>query len=317
LKAFLEDCTEKGRRDIREIRRYFHSIGIAITIYSEDEFFSHGDRGKYFQGIGTKLLSNSLVFLDPDNGMEIKHSNRQHVMFGELKEQYDRMNNNSVLMVYQHSPRAKRYEYIQERSGKLHNITGGHPSYISDNEIIFFFMTKKSAQGRRLSRALENYCKKYNRLETGNVGHMQWAPGSLEDKILFKYWQENGGTVYLEVPIGNSGRRGGWPPGSNVRRIDGVRIPSSSTGQKQFIASAGSKEIDLYEIFRDKEVELIEVKKELNRVVFGQVVAGVEMFNRQYKPKKVIPIVLYREGDPAMEWVCHRNGVQAIGYGSV
>ena len=66
----------------------------------------------------------------------------------------------------------------------------------------------------------------------------------------------------------------------------------------------------MIEIFRDKEVEVIEAKKKLNRLLFGQAVAGVDMFERQYPAWIVRPVVIYEIGDPAMEWVCRKHGVQ-------
>lgn len=209
LRAFLMSCTKKGRRDIREIKKYFASIDIDMTIYKERDLFSHKIRNEYFKDIGDELLSKSLVLLDPDNGMEVKTSNLRHVLLGEIEDLYDRMSSNSVLMVYQHFPRAERYGYIQKRSEALRDLTGEFPAYISDNEIAFFFLTKKSAIRRRLSRALADYHKTYNQLEVGNIGSFKWSPKSIEDKMLFKYWQENGGALYLEVPIGNSGKREG------------------------------------------------------------------------------------------------------------
>ena len=56
-------------------------------------------------------------------------------------------------------------------------------------------------------------------------------------------------------------------------------------------------------------VELIEVRNKLNRLVIGQVVAGVGMFERQYKARTIIPVILCVKGDPTLEWVCEKRGI--------
>lgn len=62
--------------------------------------------------------------------------------------------------------------------------------------------------------------------------------------------------------------------------------------------------------FATLKSNVIEAKDKLNRVVFGQAVAGVDMFERQYDAWIVHPVVIYEIGDPAMGWVCRKHGVR-------
>lgn len=57
-------------------------------------------------------------------------------------------------------------------------------------------------------------------------------------------------------------------------------------------------------------MELIEVKKKLNRLVIGQVIAGADMFKRQYGTEMVATVILCEEGDPALGWVCQQRGTR-------
>jgi hypothetical protein len=59
-----------------------------------------------------------------------------------------------------------------------------------------------------------------------------------------------------------------------------------------------------------KTVELIEAKKSLNRLVIGQIIAGMDMFGRQYQADKIIPVILCQNGDPALEWVCEKRDIK-------
>ncbi len=57
-------------------------------------------------------------------------------------------------------------------------------------------------------------------------------------------------------------------------------------------------------------VELIEVKRKLNRLVIGQIIVGVDMFQHQYQPHEITSVIVCAEGDPALEWVCERRQIQ-------
>ncbi len=57
-------------------------------------------------------------------------------------------------------------------------------------------------------------------------------------------------------------------------------------------------------------IELIEIKRKLNRPVIGQVIAGAEMFKKDYQSGKINRIVLCNEGDSALEWVCKQRDIE-------
>ena len=75
------------------------------------------------------------------------------------------------------------------------------------------------------------------------------------------------------------------------------------------LSSKAYTEEEFYEFTRGQIVELIEVKKNLSRYVIGQVIAGLDMMERQYALKEIIPVILCKEGDPALEWVCEKRGI--------
>jgi hypothetical protein len=140
----------------------------------------------------------------------------------------------------------------------------------------------------------------------------QGFPRTFEDKLLFAYWKEVGGVLYLEVPVGRVGEDD-FPTGSKVRRIDAVRLPAEDPEERKIIPSKKHELKDLQAAFRNKhDLEVIEVKKKLNRLVFGQVIAGVDMFEKQYRPFSISPIIVFEIDDPAMEWVCRKHGIETI-----
>jgi len=129
-------------------------------------------------------------------------------------------------------------------------------------------------------------------------------PRTAEDKLLSQYWEAQGGRLHVEVPIGGQGGEGRWPKGCRRRRIDGVRfvgLPRNLTFHSEF--NSASTRDDLAK--SDAEgIEIIDVKRKLDRLVMGQVLVAQDMFERQYgvRPAK-LPVVCGGT-DPGLEWVC-------------
>jgi len=137
-----------------------------------------------------------------------------------------------------------------------------------------------------------------------------WKPKTAEDRQLLAYWEEKGGRLYLEVPVGHHSANVGFPEGSRIRHIDAVRVVRKGGRKHEIIPPSKRNRDVLMEAFDGVEVEVIEAKKRLNRFSFGQAVAGADMLEKQYKPWIVTPVIVYEIGDPAMEWVCRKHGIQ-------
>lgn len=137
-----------------------------------------------------------------------------------------------------------------------------------------------------------------------------WEPKSFEDKLLHQYWNNSKGNLFLEVPIGNR-NLGGWLPKSGIRRIDGIIVFDNMETEEARVYKQGDYNyIDLVEYIHGKTVELIEVKRNLNRGVIGQVIVGMDMFERQYQNSNINPVILCKYGDSALEWVCEKRNIQ-------
>ena len=128
-------------------------------------------------------------------------------------------------------------------------------------------------------------------------------PKTFEDNLIYNYWKKKGGSLFLEVPIGND--QDIWPRGSKVRRIDAIRVIGGSNKVYKPFDTETFKEV-----IKDKDVELIEAKETLCRYGYGQVVAGVDMFEKQYEAKSVKGLMLCERGDPALEIICKERNVE-------
>ncbi len=124
------------------------------------------DRSSYFQSIDSRMLRSSLILLDPDIGLEVRDADEKHLMYSEVKQLYRRMGYNSLMMIFQYLPRENRSTYLYRRTMELKGLTGDQPEYISDNEIIFFFLSKSHALKEEMREALREYARVYGELFT-------------------------------------------------------------------------------------------------------------------------------------------------------
>jgi hypothetical protein len=164
LMAFLDACVHEGRRNIEEVKEFFARYEIEMTIYyGKESHFSLQNRKEYFTQIDDRLLENSLIFVDPDIGLEVRNPGEEHLLYSEVKSLYERMDRSSILMIFQHFPRRARQRYLNMRAEELkEKVLGDYPVCIDDNEAIFFFLTKDRDLENSLITAIGEYTESYS-----------------------------------------------------------------------------------------------------------------------------------------------------------
>ena len=124
-----------------------------------------------------------------------------------------------------------------------------------------------------------------------------------EDGLLLEYWQALGGLIFAEVPVGRDGPKQ-WPEGAKPRRIDGVRIvpPDSEKTQSDIVAFSRGRDAKRFEeLATGAEVEVLEVKRSLDRYVLGQVIIGADLLEMEYAPSKIDQVVICNLDDPVLK----------------
>jgi hypothetical protein len=147
------------------IESYFRQENILVDVLQKDRF-SHEHRVNYFSRLFEQFPKKSLVFLDPDTGLEVKNPTRRHLLLDEVKKIADQLDTTSILMIYQHFPRQTRNGYIRNRCAQLAELTGTHPVSITDNEIVFFLLAKDPKIRRRLIDIVATYANTYPMLRS-------------------------------------------------------------------------------------------------------------------------------------------------------
>lgn len=133
------------------------------------------------------------------------------------------------------------------------------------------------------------------------MSSISWTPTTFEDRLLYKYLNENPGKLFLEVRVGGS------EDILNARRIDGVLVP----GSKSEVYSPGKYTIqDLKKSLDGSEIHIIEAKGILNRNVIGQVLVGSSLLARKFNPSQIRKVALCSAGEMDLEWFCNPNGVE-------
>lgn len=155
-------------RTFYQIKRYFKELDIDNKFYQENEIFNNDNRFQYFKNIPYELLSKSLIFIDPDTGLQPKKSlNEKHILYWEVSYLYDQMDNDSLLIIYQHSTHKK--DFLLEVERGLETNINCSPLYISDKDIAFFFLTKNRTLLENVYDTLKKYNDGYNKKLTLSV----------------------------------------------------------------------------------------------------------------------------------------------------
>ncbi len=141
-----------------------------------------------------------------------------------------------------------------------------------------------------------------------------WKPvdrRTYEDELLLGYWKMVGGAIFTEVLVGKGGTKQ-WPAGAKPRRIDGVRIVSHPAEMRPASITVFRRNNagEFERLVTGADVEVIEVKRSLDRVVLGQAIIGADLLEMEYEPHVVTQVVVCEDTDPVLEAVCERRGIR-------
>ena len=148
--------------------RLFEELGfITESIFCYDLWKNTSEeRHKSVDNLLNRIDNSFLVFLDPDNGLEVPSVNhnsknsRKYVYFSELRKFW---NNGNQFLIYQHYPRAPRTEYLTKRFIEIRERLKqvGTIFALSTSHAAFIFVTKQE-KGAPLYSTLKRFSEKWN-----------------------------------------------------------------------------------------------------------------------------------------------------------
>jgi hypothetical protein len=130
-----------------------------------------------------------------------------------------------------------------------------------------------------------------------------WEARPGEDRWLRRYLDDLRvmGRVYVEVPVGQAA-------GGTTRRIDAVRFPHLDSDLRKYTPVPFQGDLDAA-----GEIELIEVKRRLNRPVIGQLLVARYLAAKEWKLPasfQLSLVALVTVTDLALEGFCAYNGIR-------
>ena len=100
------------------------------------------ERAQWFKALAKRAQSCELVFLDPDNGLEVKSrpygrkDSSKYLFWSEAKALWLA---GPSLLIYQHFPRVNRIEYIRRRTDELRSaLPGAFTATFTTSRVAFF-----------------------------------------------------------------------------------------------------------------------------------------------------------------------------------
>lgn len=122
------------------------------------------ERERYFATLAQLVCSDSLVFFDPDNGLEVpsvpKHRREAHryLFWDELSPFREA---DSSLLIYQHFPRVNRKLYLDRLLARLAEEMGDdYTVFAAHSSQVAFLFALRQQKADRLHGEVERHCAK-------------------------------------------------------------------------------------------------------------------------------------------------------------
>ncbi len=162
LVNFLDECTINEKRNIGQLEDFFRKCSIKAAIYGKDRIFDPEFHVPYFSQIPKALLTNALILIDPDQGLEENINGPGNLLFSDLRKIYDRMDESSVLMFTQLIPQGLYDDYLSMRTEDIkYQVPGSQTISIDDLDTLIFFLTKNQSVLKGLIQVLKDYTQQY------------------------------------------------------------------------------------------------------------------------------------------------------------
>jgi hypothetical protein len=87
-----------------------------------------------------------------------------------------------------------------------------------------------------------------------------------------------------------------------------ARVREVTIGYRCFQQGRDAKRFE--ELATGAKVEVLEVKRSLDRYVLGQVIIGADLLELEYAPSKINQVVICNQDDPVLKLVCDKRGIR-------
>jgi len=162
LVDFLDYCVVTEKRQVGQLENFFKPAGLPALVYAPEQILTAENRKQYFEGVEKLVEKRSLILIDPDVGLEEDSNDPGHLMYSEIRNIYNLMDEESIMMFTQRFPYDMYTEYLSMRTAEIKNqIPFSQPVSLDDLDSIIFFLPRNTDTLYSLVRVLKEYTEKY------------------------------------------------------------------------------------------------------------------------------------------------------------
>lgn len=167
LLHFIRSCNGKSLKHWRSwVSRYAESYSTVEPV--DDTYFSDKARENYWRRYEQFLsMRDALVFVDPDTGLETgrpsylrRMGREKYVLNPELRTLIERLDQSSVLMLYQHLP-LNKHLHRQSVDKKLEQVLSvsslAKVCAYREDDLAFLFVSKSQPRHKEINNILVDY----------------------------------------------------------------------------------------------------------------------------------------------------------------
>jgi hypothetical protein len=154
LTEFFHERRSHETRKVSQMPMYLCRRGHRVFSYRDDrEDFTVTSRTAYFDEIPEIALRRSVVFFDPDNGLEPPgRATERHLLFEELLRVFRRMDEASVAVVFQYRRRVGGF--WEEMGSQIGDTLNVGLAYVAEPAVGFYVIPKDPSRLTQVEAAL-------------------------------------------------------------------------------------------------------------------------------------------------------------------
>jgi hypothetical protein len=182
LGVFLTKCVATGRRDVRELANYMVGRPGRYVSYGDSPsmYFTKTSRHTYFTAIPDSALHGAVVFFDPDNGLEPQSTvTAAHLKYAELRSIFDRMDDMSLAVVYQHLPRLPATSFWPRIADKVQTALNCSVGFVASGDVGFLIALRDKVSRIHVSQILGEFRARWHtELRIAGPNYSEWPGGT-------------------------------------------------------------------------------------------------------------------------------------------
>jgi hypothetical protein len=189
LYEFLTAHLESGQRDIRGLREVMPKFGVELMAFRDDAWFTQKRRAEYFDAVPEEYLARSVIFLDPDIGLETgtvqymrRNGPEKYLLYSELTKLWRRASTDSIVVVYQHLQKdaRKRPGDVERRVSDLQRRLEAAVWAVQWNDFAFLVAARDDEVACHVRTGLLRYAQRHALAfrEGPDVDQGEWDHGA-------------------------------------------------------------------------------------------------------------------------------------------